>query len=299
LKLIVRLQLKKFGAHIPRVLISLSTLTRSNGLLTIGFVMYIILVTDTCSWYRLSNRRSHTELVCKLFANVMFATICLLLVLIPYALYLYLIQSHFCTTNVHELPLRVRQLSNVQLPDPSLEICRQSFLQIYSILQRKHWNVFLFGYYSLRKVPNFMLALPVLTNVYMLSKEYFQKINNFKIEFSRRFTLLPFVVHSIFMSALGMFVINVEVSTRLLFASNPILYFSAAQIRVFSTRKLDAKNMCSLNLFQLYVMLWSNASNFLSKSMIVYYVGYTFIGTLLHVNWLPWTWAMKIKWKFE
>lgn len=66
-----------------------------------------------------------------------------------------------------------QQLSPMQLFDHFPTWCHigsdQKLFSLYAYVQRKHWNVGVFRYFELKQVPNFILALPVLSlSVYLV-----------------------------------------------------------------------------------------------------------------------------------
>lgn len=94
----------------------------------------------------------------------------------------------------------------------------------------------------------------------------------------RLFLLIPFGIQSFFITFCGIFIYNVEVVTRLIFSISPFIYIVIAKI--ISDQILDV--------IIFYKSFLTFSSNKLSNFMIIIYLfGYCFIGTTLHINWLP------------
>lgn len=81
-----------------------------------------------------------------------------------------------------------------------------------------------------------------------------------------------------FIAFCGIFIYNVEVSTRLIFSTSPFIYIVIA--RIISEYTSD------VTIFYKPILLCLNYER-INLLVISYLFGYCFIGTALHVNWLP------------
>ena len=130
------LELKKlnFSTNFKLLLsIGLSTITRSNGLLNFGFLLYFALIK------RLSILRT-------------FFTI--LIGLIPFLSFQYFVYFQFCLIQTSKW-------------------CNQLIPNFYSYIQNEYWNVGFLKYYQIKQIPNFILAFPVLFLVFHFLRKQF------------------------------------------------------------------------------------------------------------------------------
>jgi phosphatidylinositol glycan class V len=161
---------------------------------------------------------------------------------------------------------------------------------VYPYIQEKYWNVGLFRYYQWRQVPNFLLAAPIvciaLYTVYHFDAVFgigSEKVKNedggeagverkggktgtLMEQWQRRILhpAFPLVAHLCVTLAVGVLVANVQITTRLICASCPIIYVAMAHIAEQKQGKQQR-------------MLWG------------YLVLYNVAGVLLHCNYYPWT----------
>lgn len=105
-------------------------------------------------------------------------------------------------------------------------------------------------------------------------------------------SMLPFILHSIFLCIIAVLFINVEVITRLLYSSNPIVYLYAAHLlsaaELLKIHHSFDKDDLLLSLKHLF-----NAESKPLRLYLYYCTAYITVGTIMHANNLPWTWACK------
>ena len=141
------------------ILFGLSTGTRSNGLLNIGHLLFFITISAT---------------KVKLNKFPVFAISVLppiLLTLVPFLLYQYYALRQFC--HLYPLSLNVPQVVYDYLTEANLTIpgervprwCHQTLPFSYSSIQEEYWNVGFLRYFNWKQIPNFILAIPVLSLV--------------------------------------------------------------------------------------------------------------------------------------
>ena len=151
------------------LLFAVSTGTRSNGLLNIGFLVCFMSIAA----FRLKLKNL------PIFAISVIPSI--LLSLIPFILYQYYAFSQFC--HVHSRSLNVPQVVHNYLSAANFTIpgervprwCHQSLPLSYSSVQSDYWNVGFLRYFEWKQIPNFILAMPVLSLVTLYS---FLLVNN-------------------------------------------------------------------------------------------------------------------------
>lgn len=223
----------------------LASFTRSNGVVNVGFFWYLFLLDNLkpicCrNWGKLFNLNSLLKF------TVLLLSTCL--VISPFFVVQYVHQRSFCedqtTANLPEAGLTKHFSDPASLTkrfdDPELkgQICDITFYRLYSFVQERFWGVGLFKYYQLRKLPNFLLASPMLILVSFIFKYYLEcsksSSNLIKKGLGGQFwnktaLLLPFILHLLFLTLFSVLFINIEVTTRLVCSSSPLVFWSVCK----------------------------------------------------------------------
>jgi len=157
--------------------------------------------------------------------------------------------------------------------------CNAAIPSIYSYIQVEYWENGLFNYWQLKKIPLFILAMPtVVTCIDAVGKTINDLSPNTVLSdffgFRSARGGLPWagapmqiccLVHLLVIATFAVLFMNVEVITRLVWSSSPLVFIYAAQIMQHP--------------------VGSSRRRFL--------VGYSFLystaGVLLHSNFFPWT----------
>ena len=226
--------------------------------------------------------------------------ICLSAVL-PALLWDYIIKHVVC------LHLYETSISDLSATNNDLLMCSCSkeiisSASVYSYVQEKYWNVGFLNYFRWKQLPNFLLAVPVhlisfatlWTPCIDVDTESDSESESNGCEASpalasasrncEHWTQLLFVFdrkhckhvriamkgHLFVVLMVGLFFAHVQISTRLLLSSCPLLYLTMADI-VSSTESHSPRSILCRHMFLLYVFV------------------YVFGGTILHVNFYPWT----------
>lgn len=163
------------------------------------------------------------------------------------------------------------------------------FPSYYSVVQNKYWDVGFMGYWQFRKIPFFLMASPTLIFIFY---GFFDLLCDLTLDrrkleevISDKSLVIPFGVHSLFIAFAGIFVYNVEVSTRLLYSSSPFIYIVLARIMSRQTPRIKVpEDLLIPPLPFLFNYALVRPLHFL---MLSYLLGYFTIGTMMHVNWLP------------
>ncbi|CAB4064244.1 PIGV [Lepeophtheirus salmonis] len=191
----------------------------------------------------------------------------------------------------------------------------------YSYVQDHYWNVGFLRSYQIKQVPNFIIAIPILYLVFWRGYEFIKK---HKV-FSKRLGLNPYVepndyvklissknlpknvlvyvVHSLVLATFCILFIHIQVSTRLLCSSCPVIYWYAAALTTHRNRRHTP--LIESTRMEEFVHIIEKKSNLESayKSVIfderpvdstdrwlrVYFMSYTVLGTVMFSNFLPWT----------
>ena len=270
--------------------LSLSILCRSNGLLNIGFVVF----------YGFKKMFSQSTVLS--FVTVALKIISMLIII---AFHFGLMQVYnfylFCFRKPFSFPEFIKEfavnndlvLAGNRTNDSVSPWCSQNIPISYGFIQKKYWNVGFLEYYELKQLPNFLLAMPIILIILVNSFKYFRQntayslrlgIFNLKPSVLRSVqtsdqNLLVFVVHAVALTIFSLLCINVQVTTRLISCSSPMLYFFCANYFVGQHKKTDEP----INMFDIKRLSW------LQRSVIYYFLGYYAIGTVLFSNFFPWT----------
>ncbi|VDN19228.1 unnamed protein product, partial [Gongylonema pulchrum] len=223
---------------VAALLFSFAFATRSNGILNFGYIMFQLLVETI---YSASLRKYIWQRDC---GTVM-------LKVLPHGTRTH---NRFCSSNATSnsstelLPDSVRQYAvenNLVLPDDLKKPiwCKQKRSMLnpmpvfYVHIQKKYWQVEPFGYWQLKKLPCFLMASPV---VFFVAYGSLVELNRLRTLRGSLFvalwyslqdpcSLIPFLVHSLLLTALALVLYNVEVLTRITFSSSPFIYLVLAQ----------------------------------------------------------------------
>lgn len=260
--------------------LTFSILTRSNGMLGSAFFLYFYL------------KHNHHEEIRKIIGEGP-----LLRLLAPFNIF------KFASTSLVKLSLLVVSIVTMFLPYVFKEIqtyntfCKLSHYNqsrdhwcdglipmSYSYTQDHYWNVGLFRYWEIKQLPNFLLAFPVVIIVFYHTQRFLVGLKNFdifltfgilkhKTDERENDVLMPpsrlfvYLCHCLFLTCFGLIGFHVQILTRMLFSSSPVLYWAGATIII---RDLDHK------LFK-------------TRLIIGYFFVYNVIGVILHCNFYPWT----------
>ena len=102
--------------------------------------------------------------------------------------------------------------------------CHSPLPLAYPFVQQHYWNVGLFRYFTLQQVPNFLLAAPVLVLVALAVRAYWPRNSQ---QWSS--PVAPHVLLAATLATLAFTAMHVQIATRVLCSSTPLLYWCAAQ----------------------------------------------------------------------
>lgn len=248
---------------------------RSNGLINVGFIFYhgirsLWLDDDVFSRIKLSLKL----LLISIVSGLAFISIQ------RYHFSLFCVKS---SIRHSKEVVSYATANNLILAGNGSEIvspwCGASIPLAYSYVQSKYWNVGIFNYYEFKQIPNFILAAPILYLFLKILSGYYSSVSSMvkgrgmkdtlKILFldtpTNRSTGLVYMVHLTFLTGVCLLFVHIQVTTRLLASSSPCLYWFAA----------DYFNDSHLRKGGKLVLIW--------------FVGYCIVGTILFSNNLPWT----------
>ncbi|NXA41445.1 PIGV mannosyltransferase, partial [Eudromia elegans] len=324
------------------LLFSLAAGVRANGLLNAGFFAYSrgqrfalqLQVGPGLArrlppfWRQLLSLVSSVVLMC---AGI----------LLPFVLFQYFAYTRFCAHGIDP---------SQSIPEPLLQLaldkgyrlpatdglkppwCSQRFPVVYSYVQEVYWNVGFLRYFELRQVPNFLLALPVTLLGSWAAWTYFRANPRhcLTLGLERRKkeeeqgegkprtgfccpAVLVYVVHATALLLFGVFCMHVQVLTRFLGSSTPILYWFSAHLLqehepLLWSKGTDEETRASLSkqpvlgnsLAGSYekeipenpvvrLVRSYRLNNPITNCILGYFLSYWLLGLILHCNFLPWT----------
>ncbi|KAJ9453451.1 GPI mannosyltransferase 2 [Diplonema papillatum] len=209
------------------VFAALSSLTRSNGAVTAGFLLWGALSRRSC-WLLLLS-------LCSLAPGVLFQR------------YAWL---QFCREGNEPLPSCSDALG---------------FLTFYSRIQEEYWGVGLLRYYTVKQLPNFLLASPCFVLAASALRAHFAQPGNTR---SLLRLCLPddrvgvFHCHMAFLLVVGLLFAHIQILPRLLVACPP-LYWQAGK-------------------------LLAEGSPY-RRHVATYLIAWQLVGCVMFTNFYPWT----------
>ncbi|XP_040444045.1 GPI mannosyltransferase 2 isoform X2 [Falco naumanni] len=331
-------RLEKGQSWLSGLLFSLASGVRANGLINVGFFLY-----SSCKHFALqlqvgSGSVRKLPLLWKQLLSVGSSVILMCAgIFLPFALFQCYAYGRFCGPGIgleQTVPKPLLQLAldkgyslaarnGVKPP-----WCSQQFPVVYSYIQDTYWNVGFLRYFELRQIPNFLLALPVtllgswaawtfiLANPWHCLTLGLERRKSEEEGKPRAGFCCPavfvYVVHATVLLVFGFFCMHVQVLTRFLGSSSPILYwFSAHLLQEYepllwsegtddqiaalrSEKSLLGKppGSCGKETSENpLVRLLMNCSLIkpLSKCVLAFFLSYWLLGLILHCNFLPWT----------
>ncbi|GCB62714.1 palmitoyltransferase ZDHHC18-A isoform X1 [Scyliorhinus torazame] len=313
------------------ILFSLSTAVRSNGIVNAGFLFYSQL--RHCSLYvkhkiKVTEKDLYKSWLNPFLRSVLLVTAGTVMIVLPFVLfqcYGYLI---FCESTVNaalDIPPPLLQLARdkgYRVPDEDSDLpswCHHRYPIIYSYIQDTYWNVGFLRYYQLCQLPNFLLAFPVVVLGVWAAWQFVHAdpwycvqlgltCRKLKEETEKDSHLLSgfhghrvfvYIVHATALLAFGICFMHIQVITRFLASSSPILYWFTAHLLLdvepghLAEDPATSPCVYKFGIFprnQLTALLWAwRGCSLTARCVLGYFLLYWFLGLVLHCNFLPWT----------
>lgn len=310
--------------------LSLSIVCRSNGLINVVFLVY------------LSLQRFFRNLNVTTLLNVVFkSAVIIFFVLFHFGLlnayHFYL----FCHHLKIKFPEHIREyaesegyvLAGNRTSEDVSPWCSNAIPMAYSYVQEHYWNVGFLRYYEYKQIPNFLLAAPAILVILWNFISYLRRNMRYSLRlglFVNDAVLSPvtqfdqksfvFLVHAAALTLFCTLCIHVQVTTRMLASSSPVLYWLAANAFMFPRsvypgggggKEKENDNgeevrdrMKSLHqtpkIFSFdeetdlvdtsYLMniIWTR-KNRRGQLYFLWFAAYSIVGTVMFSNFLPWT----------
>lgn len=291
----------------------LSIATRSNGILNIGFIVYRHL-KYVLPQYKNSVRGFLLHFVLLIVRILVSCASFVMFQVYGYFKFCFLYSSDDFAENViaygeeNDFVIAGRGVS---------PWCRSAIPVPYLYIQKYYWQVGFLKYYEWKQLPNFLLATPLVCIIIYNSCKYLKEnirsicslgLRNKYFRNSSDSRQFEYIVHVLSLTIFCVFCIHVQVTTRMVLSSSPVLYWIVARAfksrqkskfmplekqlyKVSATNKKvyeieSAENMNSL--FKTF-MLTGSCENSQQKFVKLYFIMYVIIGTGLFSNYYPWT----------
>ena len=162
--------------------------------------------------------------------------------------------------------------------------------QFYGSIQQRYWSVEVIGYWTIRKLPLFLLTAPTLiATLYVVYRTACRLVGMGSLSSLVRVRgdTFAFAVHALVLLIPAVTVYNVEVFTRIIFSASPFLCIELARCINERTPNVRVEELRSPSLlpFLSYLMYRRDMCNLIA----MYFVGFAVLGTLSHAAFLPFT----------
>ncbi|KAK7791149.1 hypothetical protein R5R35_008581 [Gryllus longicercus] len=340
------------------IVFGLSGVTRSNGILNIGFIGYKCLKTffhETLPKCSREIRNFSVRILWMMPVILMISGVFILpyilsviLSLLPFVSFQIYSYQKYCIPHNHSLPnflVTFAKTNDLIIPGGSIQEeghwCAMALPLSYSYIQSHYWNVGFLRYYQWKQIPNFVLAFPVVWIILSETYSYIKKHKRYCLylglydfpkskkelskdegSYSKTVHLpedvLPYVIHVLFLTVFSVLCVHVQVTTRLISSSSPILYWFCAKIvsedddmsgtidssklsddltKICRREKFTRRNMVQNDIeemenLQSYwkVFVLGGIPSTRKKIFIhLYFLLFMNVGTILFSNFLPWT----------
>ncbi|KAM4872735.1 GPI mannosyltransferase 2 isoform 2-T2 [Thomomys bottae] len=307
-------QLERGRGWASGLLFTLASGVRANGLVNVGFLLH----SQCRGFFSSFMVLSPTRQLVKLMASVCLSVLALSL---PFALFQYYAYTQFCLPgSPRSIPEPLVQLAvdkGYRTTEGNLPPwCSWDLPLIYSYIQDVYWNVGFLRYFELKQVPNFLLAAPmailVASAIWTYVTTHPWLCLTLGLQRSRDKTPHPgflspqvfvYLVHAAVLLLFGGLCMHVQVLTRFLGSSTPVVYWFAAHLLqdkeplLRSLETAPAKpssedcppgQRVPRNSIMVLFCNWKTCSA-VTRYILQYFLTYWLLGLLLHCNFLPWT----------
>lgn len=296
--------------------LSLSMITRSNGITNIGFpIFYWLQDFSLLNGFFGNKSRGKKYGVISSVTSLFRLSAIMVLSFVPLVALQVYNYVEFCKLELNETTLPVHvvhyAIENQLLLARSKNHppwCYYNIPLSYSYVQNKYWDVGFFSYYRIKQIPNFLLALPIIFIMLKCISEFFKEHKNTKVlslmlpskndvekvqgKYPAR--IFPFVVHGMFLTLFSVLFVHVQVSTRMILSSTPLPYWFAAlamgesgeEKNFLANDYEDWDNVDSK--WRVFFMTRKKLS-LVQYALLTYFLGYFVVGCFMYSNFLPWT----------
>ncbi|KAL1259744.1 hypothetical protein QQF64_010321 [Cirrhinus molitorella] len=234
------------------LLFGFATGTRANGLVNAGFLLYLSLqwgLTRARALGKGAGGIQYHHYIWELIRFVLTGAFYAALVALPFCLFQFYGYQTFCHPVSTQVPLVLLNLARdkgyhvADAASPTPSWCQWRIPVLYSYIQDVYWDVGFLRYFQWKQIPNFILALPVATlgfialYIYVKANPAFcmylglgDKGEDRKMHGFCNPRVFVYIVHSSVLLLFGIFCMHVQVLTRFLASSSPVLYWISAHL---------------------------------------------------------------------
>ncbi|XP_061674747.1 palmitoyltransferase ZDHHC18-A [Syngnathoides biaculeatus] len=255
---------------------SIASAARSNGLLNIGFLLYlpsVYAISQIRFCRSLAKGRSkilrYAWIVVRLLLTSVLGTA---VVALPFCAFQYYGYRTFCTpsASLDRIPPALFSLAEqkgYRMADensPPPLWCMRPLPVIYSHIQDVYWNVGFLRFFELRQIPNFLLALPMATLGVTAAYAYFQanpelcfRLGLWEADFKKGLDkpvpgflnpkVFVYVLHSTALLVFGTLCMHVQVLTRFMASSSPVPFWISAHLLLLNEPLLHRRKTSTPN----------------------------------------------------
>ncbi|XP_048008690.1 palmitoyltransferase ZDHHC18-A [Megalobrama amblycephala] len=322
--------LEKRFTIVACLLLGFATGARANGLVNAGFLLYLSLqwgLSRTWAFSKGEGGVRYRHYVLELIRFVLTGAFYAAVIALPFCLFQFYGYQTFCYPSATQVPpvlLNLARDKGYRVADaasPAPRWCQWQIPLLYSYIQDAYWDVGFLRYFQWKQIPNFILALPVATLGFIASYTYImanpvfcmylglgERGKDRKMHGFCNPKVFVYIVHSSVLLLFGIFCMHVQVLTRFLASSSPVLYWISGHLlfhyepllqdeRLFRHDQMQQDHkpglkcsvgMCRNNQVLYLLMRWQTCSIY-TRCILGYFISYWFLGLALHCNFLPWT----------
>ncbi|XP_019741987.1 palmitoyltransferase ZDHHC18-A [Hippocampus comes] len=255
---------------------SIASAARSNGLVNIGFLLYLpsVYAISQIRLYRsiaTGHRKifSYIGVILRLLLTSLLGTT---VIALPFCAFQYYGYRTFCTptASLDRIPpalISLAEQKGYRIADensPPPLWCMRPLPIIYSHIQVVYWNMGFLRYFELRQIPNFLLALPMATLGVMAAYAYFQanpqlcfRLGLCEADSKKGLDkpipgflnprVFVYVVHSTVLLVFGTLCMHVQVLTRFMATSSPVPFWISAHLLLLNEPLLHRRKTSTPN----------------------------------------------------
>jgi len=247
---------------------------RSNGLITVGFPLYF--------FARQLLVKSKEGTSCWQIGKMVLTILGALGILHTYYFYIYRLYCLPSTTAIHPKHIvdyaEERKYLISGRGSEGSPWCQYTLPFPYTYVQSHYWDVGFLRYYKWKQLPNFLLALPMLSFMHWHCYDYLRDFirsvwakvtpSGYR-ELVKEHITFPFVLHAAFLTLICTVFVHIQVSTRLLASATPVFYWFAADHMPKTLAQLKLRSKAG--------------------ALFIWCTTYSLVGTVLFCNNYPWT----------
>ena len=172
------------------VLFGLACITRSNGILNIGYLLYKMIKLSRVKIFRQYMFTDFNTSVITLWIFVSLYilpyTLWLIISIIPFILYQYYSYALFCENSYKiDIPEHLHEYAEIKhlkiIGEEASPWCYDTVPLAYSYIQKHYWDQGFLNYWELKQIPNFLLAVPVTVLSMSLAVSFYRN-NRYVLE---------------------------------------------------------------------------------------------------------------------